>query len=82
MRTTLTLDEDVAARLQAEARRSGKPFKTVVNDYLRIALAQRRAMRNAPALELDVVDLGGPQPGVSYDNVADLIESLEGPGHR
>lgn len=29
MRTTLTLEDDVAARLQAEARRTGRPFKAV-----------------------------------------------------
>jgi hypothetical protein len=32
MRTTLTLDDDIAAGLQAEARKSGHPFKVVVND--------------------------------------------------
>jgi predicted nucleic acid-binding protein len=30
MRTTVTLDDDVAAKLKAEARRTGKPFKTVL----------------------------------------------------
>lgn len=47
MRTTLTLDDDIAARLQAEARKTGRPFKTVVNDYLRAGLAQRRAANKA-----------------------------------
>lgn len=32
MGTTLTLDDDVAARLQAEWRKTVRPFKTVVND--------------------------------------------------
>ena len=82
MRTTLTLDDDVAARLQAEARRTGKPFKTVVNEHLRLGLAQRRQLRAAPDLELDAVDLGGPQPGLGYDNVAELLESIEGPNRR
>jgi len=31
MRTTLTLDDDIAARLQAEARKTGRPFKIVLN---------------------------------------------------
>ena len=35
MRTTLTLDDDLAAALKAAARRSGDPFKTVVSDAIR-----------------------------------------------
>jgi Ribbon-helix-helix protein, copG family len=35
MRTTLTLDEDLARELQEEARREGKSFKEVVNAALR-----------------------------------------------
>jgi hypothetical protein len=82
VRTTLTLDEDVAARLQAEARRTGKAFKVVVNEHLRLGLAQRRKMRAAPTVELDAVDLGGPQPGLGYDNVAELLDAIEGPHRR
>ena len=82
VRTTLTLDDDVAARLQAEARRTGKPFKTVVNEHLRLGLAQRRTMRAAPDAELETVDLGGPLPGFSYDNAAELLDIAEGPRRR
>lgn len=82
VRTTLTLDDDVATRLQAEARRSGRPFKAVVNEYLRLGLAHRRSMRSAPAVDLEIIDLGGPLPGYGYDNVAELLEAVEGPRHR
>ena len=40
MRTTLTLDDDVAALLQNEAQRAGEPFKQVVDRLLRAGLAQ------------------------------------------
>jgi hypothetical protein len=40
MRTTLTLDEDVARQLKERARRSGESFKEVVNTTLRRGLAQ------------------------------------------
>ncbi len=40
MRTTLTLDEDVARQLKGKARRSGESFKEVVNSALRQGLAQ------------------------------------------
>lgn len=39
VRTTLTLDEDVAKRLRAKARRSGESFKEVVNATLRKGLS-------------------------------------------
>ena len=32
MRTTLTLNDDVAAKLEAESRRAGRPFKEIVNE--------------------------------------------------
>ena len=38
MRTTLTLDDDVAAKLRAEARKSGRSFKETVNQVLRLGL--------------------------------------------
>lgn len=38
MRTTVTLDADVARFLRDEAHRSGRAFKTVLNEYLRRAI--------------------------------------------
>jgi Ribbon-helix-helix protein, copG family len=82
MRTTLTLDDDVAARLQAEARRTGRPFKAVVNQYLRAGLARRRAVQAAPSFRVEPVHLGAPIPGRSYDRVSALLEEVEGAEHR
>ena len=58
MRTTLTLDDDVAAQLADLTHRLRKPFKTVVNDTLRRGLgrpkpAQRKPFKVVPfSLEL------------------------------
>jgi hypothetical protein len=73
MRTTLTLDEDIAARLRAEARRTGRPFKVVVNEYLRAGLAQRRAAKSAAAFRVSPVRMGAPIPGRSYDDISALL---------
>jgi hypothetical protein len=83
VRTTLTLDEDVASRLKAEVRRSGKPFKEVVNDCLRLALSNRRRDRS-PELPFEIRprDLGALRPGLSLDNIGNLLEAAEGPAHR
>ena len=82
MRTTLTLDDDVASRLQIESRRSGRPFKVVVNEYLRAAMAQRKAVRSAAPFRVDAVDLGGPLPGRSYDDIGALLDEVEGAQRR
>ena len=82
MRTTLTLDEDVAARLQAEARRTGRPFKVVVNEYLRAGLAQRRAAKSAAPFRVSPVRMGAPMPGRPYDDISTLLEAIEGAEHR
>jgi len=45
MRTTLTLDPDVARMLEEEAHRQRRPFKQVVNDAIRRGLAPRAGGR-------------------------------------
>lgn len=82
MRTTLTLDEDIAARLQAESRRTGRPLKAIVNEYLRAGLAQRRAVQTSPAFRVEPVHLGAPIPGRSYDRISTLLDEVEGAEHR
>jgi hypothetical protein len=78
-----TLDEDVAARLRAEARRSGKPFREVVNEHLREALSSRRKDRGVePPFRVHARDLGGLRPGLSLDHVGELFAATEGPTHR
>jgi hypothetical protein len=82
MRTTLTLEDDVAAKLKAEARRSGRPFREIVNDTLRRGLAARRSSARSQAFKVHVRDLGDLKPGLSLDNVAELLEQVEGLLHR
>jgi hypothetical protein len=80
VRTTLSLDDDVASLLKKEVRQSGTSFKEAVNRYLRLGLmASRRAQRKK--FVVTPRPLGLP-PGLSYDNVEELIEALEGPAHR
>jgi plasmid stability protein len=81
MRTTLTLDEDVAAKLKAEARRSGKAFREVVNEALRAGLAVASKPRSRQAFKVAARDLGGLKAGLSLDSVARLLEQAEGPLH-
>ena len=80
MRTTLSLDEDVAKLLRSEIRRSGASLKAVVNHFLRLGLSAS----GKPLRKRFVVQprpLGLP-PGMRYDNVEELLEALEGPAHK
>ena len=79
MRTTLSLDDDVARMLEKEMRRSGQSFKQVVNDFLRLGLTVKQAPRKP--FKVNPWNLQ-PPPGLSFDKVEELVEFLEGPYHR
>lgn len=80
MRTTLTIDDDVANLLNREMRRSGSSFKETVNHYLRVGLTAPTKPARKPFV-VKPFNLELP-PGLSYDNVEELIEYLEGPFHK
>ena len=81
MRTTLTLDDDVAAKLDADARRSGRSFKETVNYYLRLGLNAKKAAKVKKPFKVRARPLG-LRPGLNYDDIWGLIEQVEGPDHR
>ena len=62
MRTTLTLDDDVAAKLKTESHRAGRPFREIVNDTLRRGLESRRAAIQQLAFKVTARDLGNLKP--------------------
>lgn len=73
MRTTLTIDDDLAIRLRETARERGLPFKRVVNDALRAGLhgpGERRAYK-VPELAARA------RPGVELDRALQLADALE-----
>jgi hypothetical protein len=82
MRTTVTLDDDVAAKLKGEIRRTGKGFKQAVNDLLRFALNTGRSRAPAEPFRIQPRDLGAARPGANLDNVSELLEILDGPATR
>jgi len=74
MRTTLTLDDDVAARLRQLARQTGRPFKQVVNEALRAGLAPGSPEQAEPVMPS--FDLG-LLPGVELIRARQLAAELE-----
>jgi predicted transcriptional regulator len=81
-RTTLTLDDDVEAKLRSEASDSGRSFRDVVNEAIRRGFVTRREAEVAGPFRVEARDLGELRPGLSLDNVADLLDRLEGPLQR
>ncbi|HEV8238762.1 MAG TPA: ribbon-helix-helix protein, CopG family [Thermoanaerobaculia bacterium] len=77
MRTTLTLDDDVARQLGELVRRRGASFKEVVNDTLRAGLQKGRK----PAPELPpfrvVPKACGFRPGVDVMRLNQLYDEIE-----
>ncbi len=78
MRTTLTLDDDVADKLREESRKSGKSFKATVNDALRRGLSARSRPGGGGRFRVRARPLGR-RPGLDYDRVSELLEQIEGP---
>lgn len=81
MRTTLTLDDDVRARLEQESRRTGRPLKEVVNESLRLGLNASQTIKPKRKFVVRARNMG-LRPGLSLECIASLIEQVEGPLHR
>lgn len=81
MRTTLSIDDDIAVLLEQEVRNSGKPFKVVVNNLLSLGLAQARKPQPAAAFKVTPRAMG-LAAGQSYDDISALLEELEGPEYK
>ena len=73
MRTTLTIDDDLATLLHDQARRSGRTFRDVVNEAIRDGLL--RSETESPCIP-PVHDLG-IRPGVDLTKALQLVGQLE-----
>ena len=81
MRTTLSLDDDVAARIEQLRQTLDKPLKELVNEALRRGLAGMLEPRRPAVYRTQSVDLGRCRlPNV--DDVASALATAEGEGHR
>lgn len=75
MRTTLTLDDDVADALKERARHLDQPFKQVVNDVLRCGL-RPDAVTSAEPYVVRPLNFG-LRPGVDPLRLNQLADELE-----
>jgi plasmid stability protein len=77
----LTLEDDVAAKLKAMMRRTGRSFKDTVNEILRTGLAQQTRPKKEKPFRIHAKNMG-LRPGLNYDCVSRLLEEVEGPNYR
>jgi hypothetical protein len=81
MRTTLTLDDDVAALLKRAVAKEKRSFKELVNQALRHGLTATAAPRDRAPFHTTGFDLGPSLVG-SLDNVEEVLSRVEGEDHR
>jgi hypothetical protein len=81
VRTTLTIDDDLAVLIEQEQRRSGASFKGTVNSLLRNGLMNTEDKAATKPFEIKAIPMGLP-PGLSYDCIPKLLDELDGPYHR
>ncbi len=76
MRTTLTIDDDLAALLKQRARELGLPFKDVVNRTLRSGFGEQAKPRHRIAPKT-IPHAFGFRPGIDLDKLNQLADELE-----
>ena len=81
MRTTLTLDEDVAQRAKAAVARLHRPFKQVVNQALRAGLDGLEKPSAGKPYRTKPRGMG-LRKGHNLDNIQELLSRLEGEDAR
>ena len=76
MRTTLTLEDDLASFLKARARQLGISFKEMVNRALRSGLGRDM---ETPAVDVPktIPHSFGFRPGIDLDKLNQLADELE-----
>ena len=80
-RTTITLDPDVRAKVEAEMRKTGKSFKETVNEAIRVGLLTSRKKPAVKPFKVKAWSMG-LKPGYNLDKTWELIEEIEGPYYK
>ena len=81
IRTTVSLDDDVVARVKRESLSRGASFRDTLNDLLRSALLGIDYKPRRRALAILPTNMGH-KPGLNYDSIESLLEYGEGDRHR
>jgi mRNA-degrading endonuclease RelE of RelBE toxin-antitoxin system len=77
MRTTVTLDPDVAAKLKELTHRRRASFKETLNDVLRRGLTSQGGTAEPAERYLVKAHAGGFRPGIDPGKLNQLVDELE-----
>jgi hypothetical protein len=77
MRTTLTIEDQIARHLKQIAHRTGKSFKAVVNETLRAGLAAKQEARPRKRYRIRPASLGGVLPGFNLDKALSIADAMD-----
>jgi hypothetical protein len=77
MRTTLTIDDDLAVLLQKKAVIQGHSFKEVVNDVIRAGIASSSDVMPQRKPVIIVTRPLGLKPGYDPNKLNQLVDELE-----
>ena len=77
MRTTVTIDDDVAKELKERARRSDKSFKKVLNESLRLAFSMERSSIGRLKRFRVRPFRSAFRPGIDLEKLNQLADQLE-----
>jgi len=79
MGTTVRLQEGLMNQAKREAERRGETLTALIEQGLRLVLAQARTQRQRKPVELPVSVMGGGVlPGVDLNDTAALLDIMEG----
>jgi len=77
MRTTLTIDPDVAVKAKKAVQLTGMHFKSLINKALRIGIDAVLAPKKSSPYRTHGHAMG-LRKGLSYDNIQELLAVAEG----
>ena len=77
MRTTLTVQDDIAKSLQEKAHQTRRPFKDVVNEALALGLGVMDRPREPVVYRVSPASMGAPRREVNLEKALALAEKLE-----
>lgn len=81
MRTTLTLDDDIAAKIREETLRTGTTMKQIVNVTLRRGFEAPGEEDLAAPFTVEARPMG-VRAGFDLDDISGLLDVLDGPARR
>jgi hypothetical protein len=77
MRTTITIEDDIAIRLTELQKSKGISFKNAVNALLRKGLSVEEKRQRVKPFKIKARSLGKPLIDINMDKISEVIDKLD-----